>query len=800
MPNSLENGGLRRAIQSFTRKNLLIIVLCSLSLTLILNLHLIDFSFMDSQDASFIDVKLPKTSNEHKEPGAHDSKKTTTTPQGGLKDKLNFFREQKQETKTASMESFLSSYNVSEFQITRENELDTPFIFSEILRSYPLSYISSLTQHDKCQLYFEELYAKNPKHWGVGEFNDIPHDKGAYRRVRYAKLENNGTLDMTKDSNKIDLAKKIRNDRLERKQMDVLRHYKAYDACFLSNEDAQERQSFAQKFNVTDLELRLFPWFNFRLPTFTRWDGLTIHQKFPLMGNFTTGQNEKHLLPELSSMSTTSEDRESYLAQMRASFNGKGFVISAGNRHAPQAFQLIALLRALGNKLPIQIFHYGDLDEKYQDKLIHIARDCEGLQLEGTVDNLSYILKHKGIKNIHNGDPNEIEKLFPPQELWFVNAKGTLKPEYRHYYNGFGNKLIAYFFNSFKEAILMDTDTVPVVDLDYNLLQSQEFQTKGAYFFQDRELDERYPDQDLTPDYFTKKLFPSKLDSFFLGTKPLTNHTLDTRFFRKFDRHYMESGVVAVNKHRHFLPVLNTMLINQFDQVTSVVYGDKELFWLAFAVSGSEDYYMNKWPAGAIGSAITPMDKRIYHDNDNSTFYKNEICSAHPAHLSGVDDKTLLWFNSGFVRCKEYEKSTEQDLDLRLNPKRFDTLFELKQFYSSYQNFEYLLVPGQTDYSGAFPYFENWWRMNECNGYIWCAYNNQSSPFASNNELEFGDFSIANHTQVPLPEVRESCPQRSEREKKDGVLVAFEEGEKLYYNYLGSVYDNVLKIYNLRYV
>lgn len=85
---------------------------------------------------------------------------------------------------------------------------------------------------------------------------------------------------------------------------------------------------------------------------------------------------------------------------------------------------------------------------------------------------------------------------------------------------------------------------------------------------------------------------------------------------------------------------------------------------------------MNKWPAAAIGSAVTPLENRIYHNDDKSK--RNEGCSTHPGHVSGVDDKTLFWLNSGFVRCKHYEAANEEALKSPLNPAGFESLFELK--------------------------------------------------------------------------------------------------------------------------
>lgn len=87
--------------------------------------------------------------------------------------------------------------------------------------------------------------------------------------------------------------------------------------------------------------------------------------------------------------------------------------------------------------------------------------------------------------------------------------------------------------------------------------------------------------------------------------------------------------------------------------------------------------------------------------------------------------------------------------------------------------------------------------MEDCSAYVWCAYNNQTTtPFDSEGTSEAEGFSNAASSSVA--EINEPFPDRNEREKEDGLLFAFEDSQKSYYNYLGSIYDNVLKIYNFR--
>ncbi|KAH3688277.1 hypothetical protein WICPIJ_000748 [Wickerhamomyces pijperi] len=837
MVSTHQDGGLpsttTQAVKTFTRKNLLIIILSSFTLTLILNLHLLNFSaeFTTGPDGmiSYVDHKVedhrqkPVVQQQHH---SHDKKPSAKNGPVALKNQTNPFPTDPHATKEQLqlLDSFLNEYNLSDFTITKDKQMSTPSMYERLLDNYPLQELIKMSSTQRCSLYFQSLYEadsnpvfetlnqnKNPHGWGLSSYNILPYSREAYERyVDPAKVQHQWADDEEgrelKEQNDRYGSQVIQNQRAEKWQIDALRHYLAFDKCFLSEDDKESNSDSHSKFNLTDIEHRLFPWLSFKLPQYKRWDGFTVKGQFPLMANFSSGQASPDLQPVSHAVKSSS-----FLLNMKNSLNGEGYVISAANHHAAQAYQLIALMRALGNKLPIQIFHYGDLDEYHQKRLVHIARTTEDLKLEGVVDNLNYVLKQKGIKKMPE-TKEEIEKLFPPQELWFVNAHGTLTPEYRGHFNGFGNKLIAYFFCSFKNTILMDTDTVPLVDFKKNLIESREFQGRGAYFFQDREMSETFGSGDVAVEYL-HKMFPSSLDSFFLGVEPLSNHTLQTRFMTLYDHHYMESGVVLVDKRRHFLPVLTTMLVNQIDPVTSLIYGDKELFWLGFAMSGVEEYYMNKWPAGAIGSRITPLKSRIYHSEENKPgkekFYANEVCSTHPAHLSGIDDSTVLWINSGFVRCKKYDEVNSEELSARLNPKVFDSIFELKSFYSGYQNFEHILIPGTTEYRGGFPYFENWWRMEECSGYIWCAYNNDAraesaEAVADLFELENG-VTRANHTvQVPTEtyyedEENELYPQRNIEENKLGKLLSFDEGQKVYYNYLGSIYEGVLKIYNLQY-
>ena len=65
----------------------------------------------------------------------------------------------------------------------------------------------------------------------------------------------------------------------------------------------------------------------------------------------------------------------SHFKQFKNKFNGRGIVLTIGNQHSDYAVSLIHLLRALDNKLPIQIVYYDDVNEESKRKIVTAAQE-----------------------------------------------------------------------------------------------------------------------------------------------------------------------------------------------------------------------------------------------------------------------------------------------------------------------------------------------------------------------------------------------------------------------------------------
>ena len=85
---------------------------------------------------------------------------------------------------------------------------------------------------------------------------------------------------------------------------------------------------------------------------------------------------------------------------------------------------------------------------------------------------------------------------------------------------------------------------------------------------------------------------PSTVDQMMFDIPIMTNYTTTRELFRGL-QHYMESGLVMINKDKHLNSILMITQINLIGPITGKVWGDKELFWLGFAINGDEEYYFD---------------------------------------------------------------------------------------------------------------------------------------------------------------------------------------------------------------
>lgn len=274
---------------------------------------------------------------------------------------------------------------------------------------------------------------------------------------------------------------------------------------------------------------------------------------------------------------------------------GSGIVISLHESGSFYAERLLHVLIELGNELPIQFVHEKPISEKARSRILKAASATESTQL---------------VQNIE-----------------FIDTQPVLRENYRSVFKGYNNKWLAALFSNFENIILMDLDVVPFVRPS-EMLESNEFIATGAYFFRDRELLETISQKKY--DFLCSLIPKNKVFNIQVDEKLLTNN-----FFRFRSKHVMESGMVVMHRPSHISGLLISLSLQYWRKSGSIMYGDKDLFWLGQLISGNLDFHFNENSAAAIGVL-----------DDGRT-----ICSSQLGHLS--KENNLLWVNGGLLYCKK---------------------------------------------------------------------------------------------------------------------------------------------------
>ncbi|KAK4497705.1 hypothetical protein PRZ48_010358 [Zasmidium cellare] len=253
---------------------------------------------------------------------------------------------------------------------------------------------------------------------------------------------------------------------------------------------------------------------------------------------------------------------------LHASFysGGRGIVFTAGTDQARYLLTSIPAIRRLGCDLPIEVIYLGD------DDLNDDARDSlEALPGVVTVD-IEEMIDDKGWK---------------------------LK--------GWAAKPFAMLYSSFREVIFMDADALFLTNPE-DLFHDEQYINTGALFFKDRSM------------FFENK--KAWLRS--ILPKPISRHVKQNRMWTGESGHMQDSGVVVIDKWKHFVALLLTTRLNGPDRdgdkgtgkkgVYELVYGDKETFWLSWELSGDLGYAFHDGGAGIMGSLGTGEPDEIHDE------------------------------------------------------------------------------------------------------------------------------------------------------------------------------------------
>lgn len=601
--------------------------------------------------------------------------------------------------------------------------------YAYLIRKYPM--YATYEKQYKCQLYFTELFKKQP-HWqvlifgGAKDPNDVAAMNDELRHLRvYGKCfmeeEANGASKL-----KFDKRDNTDQDKDQRKEghktfylLDNLRHLRA--AIVGKIKDQSTGSSKTKKFTCTELQSKVFPYLTGRIPTYIRWDG-ERHNEIPNISEIMQSNKFKDQQFDLQSLDFENDFRHipkksafnlCLVSHLKTQLNGKGIVITTNGKYAPHVISLIKVLRLLGNELPIQIM-YSTLSKKRMTQLVQVARkSAEELNMptegEELFDRLTDEQKLKLAK-------------FPKQELWFVNMRDTLSGEYEKAMSGFGNKLSALLFATFEDVILMDADAVPLVPIE-SFFQQTQYQQSQTLFFQDR-TDLRY-NKDQYVEFF-KMLLPNQLDHKLFNIPASTQHTLGNRFLGQKYYYFMEAGLVAINKKQHYVGMLTTFQLGLWRSATSdMLWGDKELYWLGLSISGDENYQFNSKGAVSVGQISGDKERVVPQSSDgnDNSIKSTELCSTHPGQVSDNDNHTLLWINSGFQTCKDLRTMSWDNSQPRYKSwKRI----QLREYYKAPLRIEAALEPPMTmreyNVDNENEPHRGWKQTQFCTSYMWCAY------------------------------------------------------------------------------
>ncbi|KYG41724.1 glycosyltransferase family 71 protein [Acidomyces richmondensis BFW] len=340
---------------------------------------------------------------------------------------------------------------------------------------------------------------------------------------------------------------------------------------------------------------------------------------------------------------------------LHASFysGGRGIVLTAGDGQAPYLMTSISSFRLLGCTLPIEVLYLGeeDLGEDWRTEL-------ESLPGVVTRD-LSQLINDEGWKLA-----------------------------------GWAAKPFAILMSSFREVLFVDADALFFVNPE-QLFEDDDYVRTGALFFKDRLI---MPE---SKKRWLQKVFPS----------PVPKGVRESRFWTAESGHMQESGVVVVDKWKHFVALLLVTRMNGPDRdgdeetgevgVYEMVHGDKETFWLGWELVGDSEYAFHQGDAGIMGTFYSlpttpsPMQEsggedfdpelqvnyqssassvsepeQIGHDAPSSVNYT--VCSPQLLHLDR--DSRPLWFNGWILNNKFADEGQQESSTFEIYMKEPKTI------------------------------------------------------------------------------------------------------------------------------
>ncbi|UNI16525.1 hypothetical protein JDV02_002953 [Purpureocillium takamizusanense] len=214
--------------------------------------------------------------------------------------------------------------------------------------------------------------------------------------------------------------------------------------------------------------------------------------------------------------------------------------------------------------------------------------------------------------------------------------------------NSYASKPFSILLSSFREALFIDADCF-FFQNPAALFDSQWYNETGALFFRDRRVGP-HPRKE-----WLEQILP----------EPVSEKAMGSRFWTGESSHEQESGLILVDKWRHFVSLLLVTRLNGLERfsenggagVYEMVHGDKETFWLGWELAGDVDYSFHPGAVAGMGAARVVVPERgnqtSQADEAKLDYDVCKLCSSQLLHMDA--DGMPLWVNGWILGNKNQD-------------------------------------------------------------------------------------------------------------------------------------------------
>ncbi|AGO10245.1 AaceriAEL345Wp [[Ashbya] aceris (nom. inval.)] len=448
----------------------------------------------------------------------------------------------------------------------------------------------------------------------------------------------------------------------------LMERWRIFTDCFIEGNEPLST-TLDEAIDIFDFQQRMYPF----LAKARCWEEI-----WPNITDLNTGE---HYRPGIlnDGRRLNIDDNISFWKNWQIFSKGKGIIITAGAEHVEMLPRLLTVLDHLGNSLPVELINMGDLPTET------IKKVAEYVQTKSN------------------------------QSVRLVDCGKTMEENYRSSITSFRHKWLAYIFNTFEEAVFIDLDAVPFVNIE-KFFEIEGYKSTGIAMFRDRSYDGQKPDECIKA---MRMMMPSSEEQTLwqhqakytkkVNEDVMRNNPIDAgaaTFYNKYmegkSYHMAESGLIVMHKKKKLSSLINSFMLHMNFANHWCSHGDKEYLWLGQLISG-ETYYVDPLPAAALGVP------QLLNNGGHLDEYK--ICSAQIAHMD--KDGSILWVNGGLKNCK----FDAVEKDFGEYPDYFSTTYtsreNLQKFYDLGLDIQMAFIP---DFVGG-----TWTKARECRAFTWCS-------------------------------------------------------------------------------